>query len=647
MNAEKNAELTQAIQRLNEGRLEEAQAICSRVLARDPDNIDALNILGGSLSRAGRIAEAIEAAEKVCSLRPGDAVFHGNLSYLHGVNGNFQQAMLSMAHAVVADPRNTIYHARLARLVNHMEFYRLTDETAVVREAIGICLGNPALNAADFSTAWHSLLLLDPGFMELAALTEGDEFRDCAEQVTFDALEKPLADPFVLQGLRSLHAQDPRLERILTFLRRLFLSHRDEYDHALFLPFLCALAEHCMLNEYVYRCTPDERVRIDELEARLELPPGRDARARAGFALVCCYRDSLPIDRAGLAAGAGTDLSNDPFLRLIGNIVSIPQLVRAYGDTIATVPRAGDSGPDRVSAAVARQYEENPYPRWRHLDIPQLTGKQRSLGRGKRILVAGCGTGYEPLNLAVHYPEAEVVAIDLSLPSLAYGRHKAVEFGIDNVRFMQADILELGDFGQRFDLITSMGVLHHMEAPIEGWRRLLELLDDDGFMKVGLYSRLGRQSVALCRDWIRTQGFEPTPDGIRAFRQAIMALDASSPLREIMNWTDFYSMSMCRDLVFHVQEHNVSIPWIRAALEELGLSLLSMRISNPLFRREYRSRHPDDRNITNFDYLDRSENHNPALFRDMYQFWCCRKNSKTAARPPAWFYTLDEPSPRA
>jgi hypothetical protein len=160
-------------------------------------------------------------------------------------------------------------------------------------------------------------------------------------------------------------------------------------------------------------------------------------------------------------------------------------------------------------------------------------------------------------------------------------------------------------------------------------------------MKIALYSEIARESVVLCRNWINEQGFASTPEGIRDFRQAIMDLDDTNPLKDIVNWTDFFSMSMCRDLAFHVQEHNVTLPWIKSVLDDLGLSCLSMRISNPLFRKEYLSMYPDDPALTNLDNLHDYEKHNPRTFRDMYQFWCCRKGSVTVERPPEWFYTTN------
>ena len=39
---------------------------------------------------------------------------------------------------------------------------------------------------------------------------------------------------------------------------------------------------------------------------------------------------------------------------------------------------------------------------------------------------------------------------------------------------MQADILDLAKLNKRFDIIESVGVLHHMENPMAGWKVLTD-----------------------------------------------------------------------------------------------------------------------------------------------------------------------------
>ena len=568
----------------------------------------------------------------MCQLSPGDANAYSNLSYLYGLTGNFQQALLTMAYAVNSDPQNTVYQDKFSRLINQMEFYTLTSETAVIQQAMIVCLGNPRTDPDPFSTAWHSLLLLDPVYKTLSESPGAGDYEEQAAALNVETLRKPLGDPFLLLGLSSLLTVDERLERLLTFLRRLFLSRAGEYESKPYLPFLCALAEHCMQNEYVFGCTPEEQATVDALEAKLGDSDDLDADTRARTALVLCYQPSVPFDPKTLVDQA----ADKAFNQLLETARTFALTEPGPGKKESSIPGTEASMPNTVSSAVARQYEENPYPRWRRLHIPTLSDQQRAKSRGKNVLVAGCGTGYEPLNLASIYPEARVVGVDLSGPSLAYARQKADEFGIGNVEFLQGDILDIDRIGEQFDLVSSVGVLHHMEDPLEGWQKLVNCLAPDGLMKIALYSETARKAVVDCREWIKKEGLEATPDGIRAFRQGIMALDEEDPHRDIMAWTDFYSMSMCRDLAFHVQEHRVTLPWIKSGLDRLGLCCLTMRISNPMFRNEYRSLNPDDKQINDLDKLHDYEQRNPATFRDMYEFRCCRPDTETAKRPPPW-----------
>ena len=50
------------------------------------------------------------------------------------------------------------------------------------------------------------------------------------------------------------------------------------------------------------------------------------------------------------------------------------------------------------------------------------------------------------------------------------------ELGIENIEYRQDDILNLSQDELGFDIIESVGVLHHMAQPMEGLRRLTELI---------------------------------------------------------------------------------------------------------------------------------------------------------------------------
>ena len=120
-----------------------------------------------------------------------------------------------------------------------------------------------------------------------------------------------------------------------------------------------------------------------------------------------------------------------------------------------------------------------------------------------------------------------MLAIDLSLSSLAYAQRKTRELGLPNIEYAQADVLALGSIGRSFDVIDASGVLHHLSDPAAGWRALLSLLRPGGLMRVGLYSELGRADIVAARQFIAERGFDATAADIRRCRQELLA----TPLR--------------------------------------------------------------------------------------------------------------------
>jgi SAM-dependent methyltransferase len=288
---------------------------------------------------------------------------------------------------------------------------------------------------------------------------------------------------------------------------------------------------------------------------------------------------------------------------------------------------------DEVSVAVRRQYEENPYPTW--VKIPpakpllfdermrlQFPGSSyRPLEKSDLdILIAGCGTGQHSIDTAQMHPQARVLAIDLSLASLGYAQRKTRELGVGNLDYGHADILKTRDLKRTFDVIESSGVLHHLNDPWEGWRVLLSLLRPNGVMRIGLYSWYAREHIRNARDFIAKGGYQSTPDGIRTCRQAVMASKEES-LRWAAQSPDFFTTSACRDLLFHVQEHQHTWPEIKKFIDENGLTLLGLDNLPARLLADYRKQFPDDASMTNLDNWHTFETQHPHLFGGMYQFW--------------------------
>src|ERR1700721_1357683 len=91
-------------------------------------------------------------------------------------------------------------------------------------------------------------------------------------------------------------------------------------------------------------------------------------------------------------------------------------------------------------------------------------------------------------------------------------------------------------------------------------------------------------------------------------------------LKSLMNSSDFYTINECRDLLFHVQEHRMTLPQIKAFLAKHRLAFLGFELAEPPWR-AYRGRFPADTAGTDLDLWHRFETENPRTFLGMYQFW--------------------------
>jgi len=289
---------------------------------------------------------------------------------------------------------------------------------------------------------------------------------------------------------------------------------------------------------------------------------------------------------------------------------------------------------DKVSFEVRDQYEKSPYPRWVNLGLRlkpapiSMVVKETQLKlfndeikgvESPEILIAGCGTGQHSITTATRFKGSKVLAIDLSLSSLSYAKRKTEDLGIQNIDYMQADILDLGELGKQFDIVESSGVLHHMDDPAAGWKVLTDCLKTGGLMKIALYSDLARQNIVKMRQEISKAGIGSSDAAMKSFRKTVMRSDQKHH-RKILNTGDFYSLSTLKDLLFHVKEHRFTIPQIQDCLSELGLKFCGFE-SDQVFSHFKRTNKGED-DLYDLEKWKAYEEANPKAFSGMYQFWC-------------------------
>lgn len=424
---------------------------------------------------------------------------------------------------------------------------------------------------------------------------------------------------------------DPQLEDILTRLRHdLCLRTSIDSGEKNLVVLIAALAQQCFLNEYVFDQSDAELARLTKIEHLLDATHEPSDAVAVAFALSCSYR--APELDASIRELAEALIANHPWLEDLCRLTVFEPLQDLQIAENLPVLRPVH---DETSLAVQAQYETNPYPRWQAppapLKAPLLEPVRRRFSLqaittgeagASRVLVAGCGTGFEPIDIARRDDSVAITAIDLSRRSLAYAKRKSDALGCKNIEFYQGDILDLPQTEWEFDLIVCTGVLHHMSDPLAGWKVLRDMLAATGMMRLSLYSAKARRIVRDAREHIEARNLTGQVDDIRGFRRWLLNDATDSDLEILQHSDDFYSMSGCRDLLFHVQERQFTLPEIQDALGQLKLRFCGFDPADASPLRAFAARNSAPEALRDLQKWDAFEQWNPNTFSGMYQFWC-------------------------
>lgn len=644
---------------LDIGEADDAVAHHRRAIALRPDFAEAHYNLGQVLRRLGRLDEAAAAYQAATKIAPGLAVAHAGLASIHKAFGRLPEAetvlraALSVAGhhpAVLVDLALVLLaQGRAGEATRTIAQAMELAETPASRHAFVSCVTK--LDVRDGAESFRPLLL--------RALRESWDRPEILARVTLDVVnrhprvaasvaraaaawpgpvsEKQLygdegvvavaGDDLLQVMLGAMPNADMPFERFLTLARQVLLDGAEETTAPeAAIDFYAALARQCFLNEYVFRLDDDEYRRADILRERLDAALDEGAALKAETVLaVACYFPLASLSSADRLTERSWPAAVEAVLKQ--QIVEVrEEAALRTGVPVLTAIR--DGGSQKVRA----QYEQSPYPRW--LDagageppqqladylaaaFPLSALEPLSAGSAPEILVAGCGTGRNAVDTARAFKGARTLAVDLSLASLAHAVRKTREAGLADLDFAQADLLEMPALGRSFDFIEAAGVLHHLTDPLAGWRALLAMLRPGGVMKLGLYSALARRRLPA------SPGGALSAEAIRAARQSIAARQDEQAL-EALRAPDFYSLSGCRDLLFHVQETRFSLSEIDDFLRAEGLSLLGFVLPDEV-RAAYQRRFPHDPAAINLANWKMFEADAPNTFAAMYQFWVQKK----------------------
>ena len=602
--------------------LKKAKSYLVKAIEIEPLHSKAYNNLGIVFIRLREFKKAKICYEKAIEIEPNHEEAHSNLGLVLYELGENKKSIISYVKAIEINPNHLNAIKNISILFKQVQLDNLTENNLLKLKKLFLLLfKRNDIEHNDIFFNAKTILLTNEKYKYFNKIVVSDLLLEKA--IIKNILEEEL---FHLMLQKSL-IQDRLLEKILTKIRQEILSVLINFNQDILkskFEFMISLAEQCFFNEYCFAQSKEEIGYINQLRDSIE---NEKEINEYEIAILGCY---IPLNASEIIGKKLLNYKskNNLFNDLISLQIKEPLKEKELLNSI----KSFDSVSDSVSKKVRNQYEKNPYPRWRYsyrkspsnpLVIINNQIKPNKIESNDKfnspnILIAGCGTG-KHIFIAQNYLNAKIFVVDLSKASLAYAKRKTDELGIDNVEFLQADILQLENLNRKFDLIESVGVLHHMQDPLKGLKILLNLLEPHGFLKLGLYSEIARNHIIEVKKLIKKNNFKSSINDIRNFRQIVINDEKDKSLKKIYEKTDFYSTSAIRDLLFHVQEHHYKLDELKEILLDFNLEFLGFADLN--MKNEYAKLYSKDKKNIFLDNWNQFEIDNPDTFTGMYNFW--------------------------
>ncbi len=188
------------------------------------------------------------------------------------------------------------------------------------------------------------------------------------------------------------------------------------------------------------------------------------------------------------------------------------------------------------------------------------------LDKNIRVVDIGCGPGLFANLMAYNHPTLDVTGVDFNPVAIERAESVARYLSI-STKFETADLFSFSP-SKRFDLVVSIGVLHHTNNCLAAIEHLIaNTMTPDGHIYIGLYHTYGRRPFLRYFENLKTKGASEA-ELYTNYKKLHSNLSDETHLK-----------SWFRDQVLHPHETQHTLREICQLFDNFGVELLSTSIN--------------------------------------------------------------------
>lgn len=632
-------------------RLQQARASIELALKYNENDADSLNLFSRISLELGNVEDAQLAVEKAIEIHPRNGGYWYSLGHVALANQTLDEAEAAFRKAIKYAAKETKADSFLAYTLQAkgktVEAFQLYRELAKTKSH------DPHIRSKLFETAqfittdvydpelesdllkflnWDNVNTFKLSGITSTLLEQKFQISENSCKATSDEIA---SDGLFITALKKVLIKSGSLEKIIMAMRYELLLNSTSNGQVTkaYIPLAEAISIYCYNSEYILPVTDAEKnmttALLDLCNSAVLSENASPEDFSGALLLLSMYAPWKALSCFEKLLSYPTN--NWPnYLR---SLYSKNQTLLALDNIKVTSFNSSD---DSTSLKVKNQYEHFPYPRWNDVEYNRTTDYSQALEqeypgfkfpkylseRSIRVMIAGCGTGRHAIHVAKYFRDVEVTALDLSSKSLAYAILKSHEFEVENIKFTQADILNLPEFQQPFHIVECSGVLHHIRHYHQALENLLANLSTGGLIKIALYSERARKPVIKLRKLFKRNHSVLEENRIKMIRQAVFDSKDLDGKEMLTASDDFYSMSGTVDLLFHEYEIQFSPLKIKELCQRYNITFLGFCSLDGSTKSAFNCMFGETADMSNLNQWDKFESENPTTFSSMYQFYC-------------------------